>query len=154
MEGPTKGVEDFGDFKNRIAETFKTEGLSDSLKEEIKRWCEKRYQETDVRGVTVTQKAIFQVELAKVYIVTYQDDLAYETLDDVLIIINNAIGVKTKELEFATTNPDSWISRVKKNREDSPDRVVKSIDIEIKKVEDDLTSLGSLLQEINNLYSS
>ena len=67
MEG-INNQESFESFKNRIAETFKSEGLSEGLKADIKRWCDKKQEENDRpdTDVTATQKATFQVELAQI----------------------------------------------------------------------------------------
>jgi hypothetical protein len=74
--------ESFGDFKNRISEIFKTEGLSENLSAEVEKWHSRRYEETDRYGGTIEQRIIFQMELAEIYLITERVDLALETLDD------------------------------------------------------------------------
>lgn len=152
MEG-INNQESFESFKNRIAETFKSEGLSEGLKADIKRWCDRKQEENDRpdTDVTATQKATFQVELAQIYIVTEQDDLAYGVLDDAVIIVEYEIEVNKKELEIATERPDFWLDRMKRQR---PNKVIESLEMEIQKVKNDLEKLESLLVEIDNLFIS
>lgn len=152
MEG-INNQESFESFKNIIAETFKTEGLSEGLKSEIERWYEKRFKETDDPNVDVTavQKASFQLELAQIYIVTYQDDLANEVLDIVFLFIKLEIDRYVEELDKATENPDLWVKKMKEKR---PEKIIVSTEDEIQKVKDDLEKLESLLVEIDNLFLS
>ncbi len=74
--------ERFGDFKNRISEIFKTEGLSENLLAEVEKWHNRRYEETDRQGGTIEQRITFQMELAEIYLITERVDLALEILDD------------------------------------------------------------------------
>lgn len=74
--------ESFESFKTRLRALFDAEGLSDSLKAEIERWHTRKQEETDRPGGTIRDRVIFQMELAKVYIVTDRFDFALETLED------------------------------------------------------------------------
>jgi len=89
MEAPTN-PENFEDFKNRVAETFKKEGFSQALSEEIERWYIKRYVETGQSGGSIEQRVLFQIELSQIYIVTERDGKAFETLGDAWDEANNA----------------------------------------------------------------
>jgi hypothetical protein len=73
-----------GRFKNRIAEIFKTEGLSENLLSEIDAWHDRRYEETDKPGGTIQERVVFQMELAQLFIVTERNSLSLDTLNDAL----------------------------------------------------------------------
>jgi hypothetical protein len=75
-------IESFEDFKNRISEVFKKEGLSAALSLEIYNWHDRRQKETDGHGGTIKGRVIFQMELAEIYIAIERSDLASETLND------------------------------------------------------------------------
>ncbi len=81
MEGLNK-IENFQDIKNRISETFKNEGLSESLNSDIEKWHSRRQQETDLPGGTIEKRVVFQIELAQIYIAVGKNDSAFETLED------------------------------------------------------------------------
>lgn len=81
MEG-LNNIENFESFKNRIADIFKTEGVSENLNLEIERWHARRQQETDLPGGTIEQRVIFQIELAQIYVVIEKNDSAFDTLND------------------------------------------------------------------------
>jgi hypothetical protein len=75
-------IESFESFGNRIADIFKSEGLSASLLSEIDRWHDRRYRETDEVGGTIRGRVMFQIELARLYIITERNNLALDTLND------------------------------------------------------------------------
>ena len=81
MEG-LNNPESFEDFKNRIADIFKNEGISENLNSEIEKWHSRRQQETDMPGGTIEQRTVFQIELAQIYIAIGKNDSAFDTLDD------------------------------------------------------------------------
>jgi len=81
MEG-LNNPESFEDFKNRVAEIFKSEGFSENLNSEIEKWHSRRQRETDMPGGTIEQRVIFQMELAQVYIKIGKNDSAFDTLSD------------------------------------------------------------------------
>jgi len=83
MEGLIDG-ESFENFRNRLAENFKRESLSENVLEEIDKWHDRKHEETNKPGVTIEQRVIFQTELAEIYIATERPNLALDTLRDAL----------------------------------------------------------------------
>jgi len=83
MERPSS-IENFEDFKNKIAKIFRSEGFSEYLNSEIEKWHGRRQQKTDMLGGTIEQRVNFQIELALIYTVIGKNDLAVDTLNDAL----------------------------------------------------------------------
>ncbi len=81
-------IENFESFRNRISELFKNEGLSAELLAQIDDWHNQRFEENDKPGGTIEDRVKFQIELAKIYIITDRSNLADETLRDALCQAN------------------------------------------------------------------
>ena len=90
-------LESFEDFRNRIAETFKMDGLSENLKSEIDRWSERRQQKTEVPGVTLEQKIDFQIELADICDVIGNHDRAWEILGDAWEVTDGQLNKRVED---------------------------------------------------------
>lgn len=82
MEGIPNNRESFENFKSAVYEIYKIDGWSDKLDSLIGVWQNKRQQETDLQGGTIEERVVFQIELAELYIITEQDDRAWNVLDD------------------------------------------------------------------------
>src|SRR3989344_8841836 len=80
MEAPIN-QEDFESFKNRVAETFKKEGFSQALSEEIERWYAKKYAETGQYGFAIKERTHFKMQLAELYAVVEKYDDVWNILD-------------------------------------------------------------------------
>jgi len=82
MEGIPNKPESFENFKSAIYEIYKIDGWSEKLNSLIGVWHTKRQQETDIPGVTIEERVVFQIELAQIYIVAERYDSAHTTLND------------------------------------------------------------------------
>jgi hypothetical protein len=69
---------------------YRTEGLSENLLGEIDKWHDRKYEETDRRGGAIKDRVVFQMELAQLYIATDRNNLALDTLEDVLVEADQA----------------------------------------------------------------
>lgn len=145
-----KTKESFESFLARISAIYNENGLTPELKEEIEIWHNRRYQETDnpASDAIEIDKIQFQLELAKIYIYTYQDDLAYDVIDDLRMFIDGKIVGITRDIESITTEPELWIRTTKNQR---PNKIILSIEEETIKLRDDLARVNKLLQELLNL---
>lgn len=90
MEEFNNAPESFENFKNRISEMYRNEGLSENLLGEIDKWHDRKYEETDRRGGAIEDRVVFQMELAQLYIATDRNNLALDTLEDVLVEADQA----------------------------------------------------------------
>lgn len=106
MEG-INNRENFESFKNRIAETFQKEGLSENLKSEIEIWKKRKYEETDTPSGTIEQRVNFQIEHADLLIATEQYDWAWEILDEAAWLAHNA-GLDKLNQEIKNFMRDHW----------------------------------------------
>jgi len=93
MEG-INNQESFESFKNRIAETFKTEGLSEGLRAEIGRWIDSVY-ERNHKYSSSEERISIQLQIAQIYGVTEQYDNSWDFL---LEASDYADGIKNAEL--------------------------------------------------------
>lgn len=113
MEGLNDNKENFEDFRNKVAGIFGSEGLSENLLSEIKRWATRRIEETDQR-ITVEERTAdfekrirFEIEYAHIYIATEQYDLALETLDHAAYQASNA-GLEELSKEIRRFMFENW----------------------------------------------
>lgn len=94
MEG-LNNQESFESFKNRIAETFKSEGLSKGLKSEIGNWIDSAYERYHKYGSSAEERISIQLQIAQIYGVTEQHDNSWDILSEAS---DYADGVKNAEL--------------------------------------------------------
>ncbi|OHB15244.1 MAG: hypothetical protein A2431_01800 [Candidatus Zambryskibacteria bacterium RIFOXYC1_FULL_39_10] len=94
MEG-LNNVESFESFKNKIAEIFKREGLSENLKSEIERWIDSVYERYHKYGSSAEERISIQLQIAQIYGVTEQYDNSWDILSDVWVY---ADGIKNAKL--------------------------------------------------------
>ncbi len=73
--------ESFEGFKNRVAEIFKKEGLSDSLKSEIESWLASAYERYDREGSSAEERILIMLQMAQIYGATEQYDNSWDTLE-------------------------------------------------------------------------
>lgn len=94
MEG-LNSPESFESFKNRVAEVFKSERLSESLKSEIENWIKLAYERYHKYGSSAEERILIQLQMAQIYGITEQYDNSWDTLSDAWVY---ADGVKNTEL--------------------------------------------------------
>jgi hypothetical protein len=94
MEGPNN-PESFESFKNRVAEIFKNEGLSENLKSEIENWSKSAYERYHKYGSPAEERISIQLQMAQIYGATEQYDNSWNTLSGAWVY---ADGMKNTEL--------------------------------------------------------
>ena len=89
--------ESFEDFRNRIAEIFKSEGLSENLNFLIKEWEDKLYVFMDRYGSTIEERTLSKIQIAQVYAVIERYDDVWDLLTGAWELVDEAGLIELKK---------------------------------------------------------
>ena len=81
MEGGPSNIETFDQFRERIKQLIDSGSPKEQVQIEFDRWYNRRFEETESPGTTISKRVEFQMELAHTYITMYEPD---EVIDEAL----------------------------------------------------------------------
>lgn len=155
MEGPMNNTENdtesFEQFRERIKQLIDNGSLGEQVQAEFDRWYKRRFEETDMRGVTISKKVKFQMELAHTYITMYKpDELIDETLSFALLQAQEGKDGQERLLKLITESPEQFIEWYLKTNEITaamnPNEKEKFIAEKTIAIKSEIETLTSLIQ--------